>query len=97
MSIDAEKLLAASLKHVKLNDAFFPAEIGAKLGFCEARSELAARELSNAGVFELSFDGAAQFTRDFCKAQAKKSAPAPARRASPRRKAAAAAGATTVA
>lgn len=78
MSIDAEHLLAASLKSVKLTDAFFPADVGKSLGFSAARSSSAARELSDAGVFELSFDGAAQFTRDFRKHREAK----PARRAS---------------
>ena len=65
MTKDAEQLLAAALKEVKLSGSFSPAELGAKLGLDKFKSEAAARWLSNAGVLELGFDSAARFTRDF--------------------------------
>ena len=70
MTKDAEQLMSAALKAVKLSGTFSPAEVGAKIGLDRFKSEAAARWLSNAGVLELGFDHAAHFTRDYRKAHA---------------------------
>ena len=70
MTKDAEQLMAAALKAVKLNGTFSPVQIGAKIGLDRFKAEAAARWLSNAGVLELGFDCAAHFTRDFRNASA---------------------------
>ena len=62
---EAEQLLAAALKSVKLNDGFCPTEIGAKAGMDKHQAEAGARALANAGVLVLGFDLAAHFTRDY--------------------------------
>lgn len=67
MDPDAEKLIAEALKHGDLQSSFSPAEIGELIGFSKPRAEAAARWLSNAGVLELGFDLAANFSPDYQK------------------------------
>ena len=68
MTKDAEQLLAAALKAIKLNGSFSPAQLGAKIGLDRMKAEAAARALSNAGVVVLGFDCAAHFSADYRKA-----------------------------
>jgi hypothetical protein len=71
MTRDAEQLMAAALKSIKLNGSFCPIEVGAKAGMEKWQAEAAARALSNAGILVLGFDSAAHFSPDFRKSQAK--------------------------
>ena len=74
MTTNAERLLTQALKMVKLDGNFVPAVVGKKIGLSPGDSELAARALANAGLLVLGFDYDAQFTREFRKARAVKSA-----------------------
>lgn len=82
MTNEAAKFMAEALKRVKLDDNFIPAEIGKRIGLNRIQSEEAARSLSNAGVLELGFDNAANFTPEFQKmtAENENAAAATARR-----------------
>ncbi|HWE03426.1 MAG TPA: hypothetical protein VG326_13555 [Tepidisphaeraceae bacterium] len=62
MTNEAEKMLEAALKRVKLGGGFDPAQMGARIGLNRAQSETAARALANAGVLVLGFDFAAHFS-----------------------------------
>jgi hypothetical protein len=80
MTNEASTLLAAALKSATLSGSFSPAELGAKIGLNKFQAEAAARDLSRAGVLELGFDCAANFSPEYRKAHAKtpaKAAPAP--------------------
>jgi hypothetical protein len=70
MNKNAEQLLAEALRVAKLNGSFFPATIGAKIGLTKAESEVAARNLSNAGILVLGFDCSANFSPDYRKMHA---------------------------
>jgi hypothetical protein len=65
MTNEASTLLAAALKSATLSGSFSPAELGAKVGLNKFQAESAARDLSNAGVLELGFDCAANFSREY--------------------------------
>jgi hypothetical protein len=70
MTHEAEKMLAAALKKVKLSGGFDPAQMGARIGLNRAQSETAARALANAGVLVLGFDFAAHFSPAYRKSHA---------------------------
>ncbi len=84
MTSEASTLLAAALKSATLSGSFSPAELGARLGLNKFQSEAAARDLSNAGILELGFDCAANFSPEYRKAHTKLPAKSPP--AKPRRK-----------
>jgi hypothetical protein len=71
MTRDAEQLLAAALKSIRLDASFCPIELGARAGMEKWQAQAAARQLSNAGILVLGFDSAAHFSSDFRKSQAK--------------------------
>lgn len=79
MTNEATTLLAAALKSATLSGSFYPAEIGAKIGLNKFQAEAAARDLSKAGVLEIGFDCAANFSPEYRKAHTKpaKGSPAP--------------------
>lgn len=72
MTKEATQLMEEALRVAKLDGSFSPAEIGARVGLNKFQAEAAARALSAAGVLDLGFDCAANFTHDFRKIHAPK-------------------------
>jgi hypothetical protein len=70
MTHEASALLAAALKTATLGGSFAPADVGARVGLNKFQSQTTARDLSNAGVLVLGFDGAAEFSPKCRKAHA---------------------------
>jgi hypothetical protein len=83
MTRDAEQLMAAALKAVKVTGSFCPIEVGAKAGLDRWQAEAAARALSNAGILVLGFDSAAHFSPDFRKSRLKLEAKSGGRKKKP--------------
>ena len=73
MTSDAQQFLAEVLNRVELHGSFSPYDIGKRIELTRSRAEAAARELSNAGILELGFDSAAQFSTDYRKLRGKSS------------------------
>ena len=70
MTPEATSLLAAAIKSATLAGSFDPVTVGARVGLDKFRAQAAARTLANAGVLELGFDCAANFTAEYRKASA---------------------------